>query len=205
MNLFSIIPFWVAILLLSSTPEGAAILSPTQGQPLQGSVPIVGNTSLEGFKSAELTFSYSNDPTNTWFLIANTEETTSAGKIADWDTTTLTDGNYTLRLTITKQDGSQAVVVVPGLRIRNYSPIETATPTPPLPSATSAPGDTPVPTATSLPSPTLIPLTSTPLPSNPVALSPLEVGMSISQGILAVFVAFAVFGIVLAVRRRSKD
>jgi hypothetical protein len=205
MNLFSIFHFWVAILLLSSTPEGAAILSPTQGQALQGSVPIVGNTSMEGFKSAELTFSYSNDPTNTWFLIAHTEETTSAGKIADWDTTTLTDGNYTLRLTITKQDGSQADVVVPELRIRNYSPIETATPTPPRPSATSAPGDTPAPTTTLLPSPTLIPLTSTPLPPNPVQLSPGDLGMSISLGMLVVFVVFAVFGIVLAVRRRSKN
>lgn len=205
MNLFSIFPFWVAILLLSSTPGGAAILSPTQGQALQGSVPIVGNTSLEGFKSAELTFSYSNDPTNTWFLIGQTEETTSAGKIADWDTTTLTDGNYTLRLTITKQDGSQSVVIVPGLRIRNYSPIETATPTPPLPSATSAPGDTPAPTATPLPSPTLIPLTSTPLPPNPVQLLPRDLGMSLSQGMLVVFVAFAVFGIFLALRRRPKN
>jgi hypothetical protein len=205
MNLFSIFPFWVAILFLSSTPGGAAILSPTQGQALQGSVPIVGNTSLEGFKSAELTFSYANDPTNTWFFIAYTEETTNAGKIADWDTTTLTDGNYTLRLTITKQDDSQAVVVVTGLRIRNYSPIETATPTPPRPSATSAPGDTPAPTATLLPSPTPIPLTSTPLPPNPVQLSPRDLGMSISQGILVVFMAFAVFGIILAVRRRSKN
>jgi hypothetical protein len=205
MNLFPIFPFWVAILLLSSTPEGAAILSPTQGQALQGSVPIVGNTSLEGFKSAELTFCYSNDPTNTWFLIAQTEETTSDGKIADWDTTTLTDGNYNLRLTITKQDGSQSIVTVPGIRIRNYSSIETATPTPPLPTITRAPGETPAPTATALPSPTPIPLTSTPLPSNPAELSPSDLGMSLSQGMIVVFMVFALVGIVLAIRHRSSN
>jgi hypothetical protein len=188
----------------SPTPVGPAVLSPTQGQALQGSVPIVVNTSVDEFASVELTFSYAKNPTDTWFFIAETEQTASNAEIAEWDTTTLTDGNYTLRLAVTKRDGSQVTVTVPGLRIRNYTAIETATPTFPAPSATSAPGDTPMPTASLVPSPSPVRLTSTPLPPNPAQVSPRDLGLSMAQGALAVFAFFALFGLVLAVRRRSR-
>jgi hypothetical protein len=199
-------PLMVAFLLASPTPTpvGPAVLSPTQGQALQGSVPIVVNTSVDEFASAELTFSYAKNPTDTWFFIAETEQTASNAEIAEWDTTTLTDGNYTLRLAVTKRDGSQVTVTVPGLRIRNYTAIETATPTFPVPSATSAPGDTPMPTASLVPSPSPVRLTSTPLPPNPAQVSPRDLGLSMAQGALAVFAFFALFGLVLAVRRRSR-
>lgn len=204
MNFLSMLTLLVALLQATPPPGGVAILSPSRGQALQGSVPIVANTAVDGFKSAELTFSYARNPTNTWFFIAEMTETASEGRIADWDTTTLTDGNYTLRLVITVQDGSTITATVPGLRIRNYTPIETATSTLPAPSATSAPGDTPVPTATLVPSPSPIPLTSTPLPPNPAQVSPHELSVSLAQGVLAAVTFFAVFGLVLVLRRRAK-
>ena len=204
MNFPSLLTLLVAFLLATPTPGGPAILSPSGGQALQGSVPVVANIAVDGFKSAELTFSYAKNPTNTWFFIAETTDTGSGEKIADWDTTTLTDGNYTLRLVITVHDGGSITVTVPGLRIRNYTPIETATSTLPAPSATSAPGDTPMPTATFVPSPSPIPLTSTPLPLNPAQVSPHELGVSLAQGVLAAVTVFAVFGLVLILRRRAK-
>ena len=205
MSLSSILPWLVAFLLVSPTPGGPAIISPSEGQALQGSVAIMANTAVDGFQSAELTFSYANNATDTWFFIAQTGQAASDGKIADWDTTTLTDGNYTLRLVITKEDGSLVTVTAPGLRIRNYTAIETATPTHPAPTPTSAPGDTPVPTSTRVPSPSPIPRTSTPMPPNPAQVSPRDLGLSMAQGALAVFAVFAVFGLVLAVRHRIRN
>ena len=88
-------------------------------------MPIIVNTTLEGFQSAELDFGYLNDPTQTWFLITLSSEPLSGGKITEWDTTTITDGNYTLRLVVTQQDGNQVVATSEGIRVRNYSMIET--------------------------------------------------------------------------------
>lgn len=202
---FSLIFTWlVAILLASPTPGGPGILSPSEGQALQGSVPVFVNALPEGFKSGELTFSYVKNPLDTWFFVADVKKMSNDGKIADWDTTTLTDGNYTLRLTITLQDGSQETFTVPNLRVRNYSPIETSTPTPPAPTQTSRPGDTPIPTATLPASPSPIPLTSTPLPPNPAQVTTGKLGASLIEGTLIAFATIAFFGLVLALRNRQK-
>src|SRR4030042_555849 len=103
------------------------IVDPQPGQALQGVVAIMGRTSLSGFRSAEILFGYSNDPSQTWFFIAESTTPVDAGLLAEWDTSTLTDGNYTLRLVVNRTDGSRVVVIVPGLRVRNYSPVETST------------------------------------------------------------------------------
>jgi hypothetical protein len=205
MNFHTFLPLLFALFVISPTPGGPGLVSPLEGQALQGTVPIMANVAADGFKSAEITFRYASGPTQTWFFITQTEELAGGGKIADWDTTTLTDGNYDLRLEITMQDGSVLTTTATGLRVRNYSPIETATPTSPAPSPTSAPGETPPPTATLVPSPSPIPLTATPLPPNPIQVSPRDLGFSMAQGILAVIAVFALFGLVLAVRRRTRS
>src|SRR5512143_2183563 len=71
----------------TATPVPVAILSPLPGQALQGNVSISGNTAIAGFRSAELDFGYSGDATNTWFLIAESEETVDNDVLAQWDTT----------------------------------------------------------------------------------------------------------------------
>ncbi len=106
-----------------------------------------------GFSSAELLFSYADNPTGTWFLIQSISELPVDGPLAQWDTTTISDGSYTLRLVIRLADGSEIEQSVAGLRVRNYTPIETETPTPSTP--TIAPvivgTSTPTPTPTQLP------------------------------------------------------
>jgi hypothetical protein len=118
------------------------IVDPQPGQALKGVVAIMGRTTLSSFRSAEVLFGYTNDPSQTWFLIAESASPVEAGLLAEWDTSTLTDGNYTLRLVVNRTDGSRVVVIVPGLRVRNYSPVETSTPTPFLtPTAPTPPGE----------------------------------------------------------------
>lgn len=181
-------------------PAQVTILSLLPGQAIQGSVSIIGTTAVESFQSAELTFSYAQNPTNTWFFIADSDTPVTSGTLADWDTSTLTDGNYTLRLEVTLQDGNILTAIVSGVRVRNYTAIETATPTPPLPTATPKPGETRAPTATLTSTASPVPSTPTPLPPNPAQLSPLDIVSGLLKGLVIVLAIFAVIGFYILIR-----
>jgi hypothetical protein len=187
---------------LTATPPLAVVLSPQAGQALQGSVVIQGTSRMESFKSAELSFAYANNPTGTWFLIALADTAVLSGTLGTWDTTTLTDGTYDLRLTVTRQDSSMVSTVVKGLRVRNYTPIETSTPTPVTPTATPLPGELPTATPTLL---TTITPTPTALPPNPASMVPRDVALSVGQGALGVAGFFALMGVYGLVRKIIKS
>ena len=186
----------------TAVPPQVAILSPTPGQALQGSVVIQGTTRIAGFKSAELSFAYTNNPTDTWFLITLLDTPVVSGTLGTWDTTTITDGSYDLRLNAIREDGSRVTAVVKGLRVRNYTPIETSTPTPVTPTATLLPGE--LPTATPTPLPTITP-TPTALPPNPASLVPRDVAFSLGKGALGVAGIFALMGAYALVRRMVRN
>jgi hypothetical protein len=180
------------------------IVSPQPGEALQGVVAIRGRTTVSGFKSAEILFGYANDPSQTWFFITESTSPVEAGLLTEWDTSTLTDGDYTLRLVVNRTNGSRAIVIVPGLRIRNYSPVETDTPMPvftPTASATPLPGSNPKSTATDLPTATPLPPTITPLPTNPAMLSQQDVSTSLLRGAAGTCIALVGIGLYLAVRK----
>lgn len=183
---------------VTPTPVVVGILSPLPGQAVQGQFPIIVNTQVEGFQSAELSFGYFEDPTHTWFLIAQSIEPVSSSKMAEWDTSTITDGNYTLRLVVSLQDGSEITTAVTGIRVRNYSPIETDTPTP---SPTPAPGQTPLPTITPTPTISPIPPTLTPLATNPAQISTQDVTNNFRLGVVIAFTIFLFAGLYGIVRR----
>ncbi len=179
----------------------ALILFPQTGQAVQGNVTITGSSDVPGFARAEVYFSYSNDPTQTWFLIGAITQTIAAASLVAWDTTTITDGEYDLRLVVTLQDGSQSIASVKGLRVRNYSPIETSTPTPVTPTATSLPGDTPAPTATLVPTQTPLPPTPTSLPANPAEINNAQIGENALKGALILAGFFALAGVYLMIKK----
>jgi hypothetical protein len=189
----------------TGTPQTHALItSPIPGQPLQGTVSVNGSTQVDGFQSAELSFGYSNDPTHTWFLISQRTDPVTDGLLAEWDTTTLTDGNYGLRLVVYRVDGSQLEVLVQGLRLRNYSPIETGTPvvTPtPAKFTSSSPGESPPRAIKSTPTLTPIRPTTTPLPANPAQLSLQDVTSGLGKGVIGVLAIFIIIGLYLTVRR----
>lgn len=177
------------------------IQSPSPGEAIQGLVQIIGNSDIEGFVSSELAFSFSSDQTQTWFLIKNSSVPVRNAGLGEWDTSTLTDNTYTLRLTVFRKEGEPIAVIVEGIRVRNYSPIETSTPTPTpeiVPDEPEESASTPVP-PTNTPPPEA---TLTPLAKNPAELSPVQIkSATIRGGILAVL--FLIFlGLYAAARRR---
>jgi hypothetical protein len=172
---------------------GPLVISPREGDVLQGVVIIKGTTDLKGFVSAEVDFAYTGDPTVTWFLIATGNQRVNLDSLATWDTTTITDGNYVLRVRVYLKDGRILDALVPNLRVRNYTPVETTTP---APTASQ-------PTATMTPTLTLTPFPPpTPLPHNSAVLTPVDVSKSIAYGGLGAVFFLIVLGIYLVMRRR---
>ena len=180
-----------------------AITSPIPSQTATGMVTITGTSATDGFVSAEVSFSYVGDTSGTWFLIAAVQPVTD-GFLATWDTTSITDGDYTLRLRVTLADGTYLDTLVPDLHVRNYIPTDTpiptatlpptATPILPTPTITPSPTATFTPTSTPLPTPTL-------LPENPAILPSVDIFSSIIYGGLSATLLFSLLALYLRLRR----
>lgn len=195
---------WILSLLLTGwfafaqqTLTAPRIDNPLPGQALQGVVSITGSTALDGFASAQIEFCYENDANQTWFLIQEGIPAIENDVLAGWDTTTLTDGVYRIRLRVEKTDGSTLTVEVAGVRVRNYSAIETNTPE-------VQTGETPTSSPTGTITPTIVRSTPTPQPPNPVAVTRDELRDSIHGGLIAVAGAFLLIGFYLALKRLGR-
>jgi len=175
-------------------PGAPGINDPLPGDVLQGVVNIVGTTDITGFSSAEIAFSYNDDTTSTWFLIATTNGPSTDQLLTTWDTSSITDGTYTLRLRVILTDSEHLDILDPGLRVRNYTPIETPTPAPTAPQATALPTITP--TETPFPTPTQ-------LLQNRAIVSTVDVGSSLLYGGMAAFLLFIIVGLYISIRRNQ--
>ncbi len=181
-------------------PE-VTIESPIDDQALQGSVVIHGNASLDEFLFYEVDFSYSQDSSRTWFLIQESDIPVLDGILAVWDTTTITDGEYSLRLLVSQADGTRIEVIIDNLRVNNYTPMEkdtdspfTATPAQDEPTTSSAPRTSSTSTITSQPP------TPTSLPANPAEISSSQMILSLGNGALIAIWIFTLLGTYLAIK-----
>ena len=179
----------------SFTPTPSFLISsPTTGQILQGNVPVLVDLTMVNFTKGELAFSYTDDRSDTYFIIKEFEYSSGMTTPLIWDTTLISDGNYNLRLMLVDQNGASQSAVVKGLRVRNYTPAETDTPLPP---ATPTPAAVEISNATSAPTalPTPSPKTPTPAPANPAQISRLEVEAYLGIGVLAAAGLFVILGL----------
>lgn len=195
---------WILSLLFTGwfafaqqTLPAPRIDAPLPGQALQGVVSITGSTALDGFASAQIEFRYENDASQTWFLIQEDIPAVENDVLAGWDTTTLTDGDYRIRLKVVKTDGSAEIVEVAGVRVRNYSPIETNTPQ-------TLFGEPQTPGATATAPARIIQNTPTPQPPNPAAVSDDDLRDSIRRGLMVVVGLFLFIGLYLGARRLGR-
>ena len=192
-KLLLLIPFLAAVAVRSVAAQGQPIiLSPRQGEVLQGTVTITGSSAETGFLSSEVDFAYAGDTTGTWFLVAAASQPVDSNTLATWDTTTITDGNYNLRLRVYLKDGTHLDAIIPDLRVRNYTPVETPTPAPTAILPTLTPTDTLTPT----PFPT-----PTPLPVNPAVLTRADISTSLVYGGLGAVILIIILGIYFWLRR----
>jgi len=183
---------------IAAQQTGPVITSPAAGEAIQGVVSVLGMSNITDFASAELAFTYASNPTDTWFLIVTSDRPVDNDALGTWDTTGITDGTYSLRLRVYLAEGTYQDVLVEGLRVRNYTPVETATPveipSPLPPESISRATDTPI--STSYPTPTL-------LPTNPVTVTTGAVNNSLIYGALAAVAIFSIVGVITRLRRRN--
>jgi hypothetical protein len=168
--------------------------SPRPGEAVQGQVVLTGNTDIEGFQSYEISFAYMKDDTNTWFFIGKGDQVIRGGPLATWDTTTISDGSYRLRVRVFLKDGRGIETVIPGLRVRNYTPVETSTPEPVREegsAATKGPLNADYVPAGQTP---------TPLENNPIQVTTTNLGDSLVKGGLVAMVLFIGLGFYLGIR-----
>jgi len=183
--------------------EGAEIIvsSPQSNQIVQGVVVVSGTITVLGFSSYELSFSYNDDSTDTWFPLKTSSLPVVEGELGVWDTTVLTDGDYSLRLRVFLLDGSFQDVIMTDLSVRNY----TAVPTPTITATATNVVQFVVPTAQLInPEPvTATPsiATPTPLPPNSASLETPSIAGALTRGALLTILLFLGFGLVLRLRR----
>jgi hypothetical protein len=182
----------------TSTESGTLdIISPDSGAALQGTVLVLIETNLGDPTNVSLSFTYQADLRETWFLLQDFQEVTNQELSFEWDTTTITDGDYSIRVSAETEQGMQAAYM-DGLRVRNYTVIETSTP---VPTDTPAPED---PTATPTRTSTTLPPTPTPLPPNPALITSNDVWNSILVGALLALGIVAVLGVTQVTRNRRR-
>jgi hypothetical protein len=122
-------------LLLVSLPVGivfgqadSAITTPASGSAIQGKVDVSGYIKSTNFVRYDLDFSHSPGPEDGWFNIKTSDKNPPDGLLGVWDTSSISDGNYRLRLTVYYKDSTKAEYFADEIRVRNYTPIETSTP-----------------------------------------------------------------------------
>jgi hypothetical protein len=181
------------------TPAAVGLSFPENGAALSGVVEIKGTAAF----AWDLSFSYADDPSGTWFILAQSMEPVSDGILATWDTTSISDGLYVLRLNVSAADGLQDFKI--NARVSNYPALETPTPaltltTTSIPVSTQAvlTEATVTTTYTPGPSPTIPP----PLPPNPASLDPREITVNFGKGVLGVTVLFVASGLLLFLGRK---
>jgi hypothetical protein len=182
-----------AITLQSS--EKIEITSPETGDALIGSITISGTSDIPGFDHSELSFSYAKAWRETWFIISTSDRPIQSAQLAVWNTSTISDDDYLLRLRVFLADGTCKELIIKNLYVRNYTPTDKPIPskTPTLKDATS----NPVIVATK----TLV-VVPTMLPANPIELDPQQVYISLLSGIAILYALIILTGIFSRLRRR---
>ena len=201
MKLRLLIPL-ALLMIAAQEPPPVTIASPVAGDILRGQVTIAGTTDIPNFLSAQLDFTYASNQAGNWFTLQAIPQPAHETSLAVWDTTSITDGDYLLRLQVFLSDGTTQEVTVP-VRIQNDTPIPTSTPVPTVTpeEAVSIQLPTPFLLAAS-PTPTEVPPpTPTALPTNPVSLTQSEIYGSLGRGALVIIGLFAFAGIILRLRR----
>jgi hypothetical protein len=174
---------------------------PSQGQIVQGMVVVSGSVTVYGFSSYELSFAYNDDPTQTWFILTTSSLPVFESELGTWDTTTLTDGDYTLRLRVFLLDGTVQEITVTSLRVRNYTAVPTTTFTPTSTAIVQFAPPTAQRIAPSVATITPSLPTPTPLPPNPASLQDASIMGALGRGAILALLLFLGVGLILRLRR----
>ena len=205
MKLRLLLSLTLLLIAAQGAPAPAITFPLAGGDVLRGEVTITGTTDIENFLSAQLDFAYASPfgQARNWFTFQTFSQPVLSSNLAIWNTASISDGDYILRLRVNLADGTFQEVTVP-VKIQNDTPFSTSTPEL---VATSTPDSVTIQIPTPFllaasPTPTEVPRpTPTPLPTNSVALNQNEIYSSLGRGALVIIGLFIFAGFIIRVRR----
>lgn len=168
---------------------GLYVTSPIEGKVISGRVEIRGSVPDDNFESAEVSYAFSTEGTPNWFLISKLEQPVHDSTLAFWDTTTITDGVYKIKVLVNQRDGSTHEVIVENIKVGNYTSYDEVLPTSlPAIEGTETIAMTVEPTEEPEPQPT-------PFPRNPASIDRGEIVGSLSGGLILALLAMILLGV----------
>lgn len=196
-----LLPVLMFIPSVNQITPGLYVLNPTDGQVVAGTVEIKGSVPDDDFDYAEVAYAFSDETASNWFLISRLDQTVHDATLALWDTTTITDGTYRLKVSVHRQNGSVIELMVENIRVGNYThyDVPTATSAAVVESAVETPsdGETIVPTEVMKPLPT-------DLPRNPASIDQDDFKLSLISGVTLAVLVLAVLGVYVLFRRVAR-
>ena len=185
------IAFVSLVSMLFITP-GLYITYPEAGSTINGIVEIRGSIPETDFESATISYAYDGSEVENWFQIAKIDAPMQDVVLAKWDTTTITDGTYQLKLSVTTTSGSVNEVIIGQISVKNYT----------HPAATTLPNVDSERTRIPLPSPETVELKQpTPLPVNPAAADSEQLKTSMVFGIVIAVMALILLFLYSTIRK----
>ena len=109
------------------------IRSPLAGNVVAGNVQIIGSAVYPQFLQYTLAYGTDPNPANLFNPLGVVQTPISNGLLGVWNTNTVADGTYQLRLTVTLRDGTSLSTVTSGIRVQNSAPTPAPTITPNIP------------------------------------------------------------------------
>jgi len=121
---------WPARSLAAPLAQGpiAAITAPTDGQELQGAVTVTGSANHPEFDRYELAYGPEPNPNDAWQPFASNRQPVANNVLGVWDTASVGDGTYSLRLRVVRKDSNYDEAFIRGLRVINQQARSTPTP-----------------------------------------------------------------------------
>ncbi|MFQ5578222.1 MAG: hypothetical protein ACE5G8_14660 [Anaerolineae bacterium] len=217
---FSLIALPLGRALAAPPRQGdlAVISFPGDNEVVRGVISITGSAVHPNFQRFQMAYAVEPVVSNDQWVTIGIERTDQVvnGELAIWDTATVPDGSYSLRLRVIRLDGNYTEIEVKQIVIANAQPTDT-----PTPAATVPPTATPTPLP---PTPTIVielsldqtatprPLTITqalptprpenagliPIPTIKADTSPLKSGCLWGGGVMLVI--FLLFGFLSTLR-----
>ncbi len=197
--------------VMAQDSTSARITSPKAGDPLVGLVSIQGTASNPNMQRYTLEWDSQDTPTDTWLLIAGPiAQQVKDGVLGQWNTTTIPDGRYQIRLRVILRDGTVLSDIVQNLRVTNKQPTAlptlqpSATPIPPTKPPTAGPSPTPLiqQPPTSTPRPAVVEAAPTTGPADVTDEPQLVVAFASVQNAFCagVYLAVAAFAVLIVYR-----
>jgi hypothetical protein len=93
----------VSALASGCKPDEINLTSPEPGQEVSGTVQLIGTVDVDNFGFYK--YEVAQQGTETWATISAGREIVRNGDVGLWDTSTLTPGDYQLRLEVTDNQG----------------------------------------------------------------------------------------------------